>query len=60
MKLKVTLVRSLAGRPEAQRKIIEALGLGKVGSSAVHDDTPAIQGMVRKCAHLVAVENIAE
>lgn len=60
MKVKVTLVRSLAGHPEAQRKIIEALGLGKVGTSAVHQDTPTIQGMIRKCAHLVAVETIAE
>ncbi len=60
MKLKVTLVRGLAGRPEAQRKMIQALGLGKVGSSAVHADTPAIQGMIRKCAHLLTVENIAE
>ncbi|MGE4274053.1 MAG: 50S ribosomal protein L30 [Desulfitobacterium sp.] len=60
MKIIVTLVKSPIGYSENQHKILKALGLGKLGSSVVHDDTPSIQGMVRKCAHLVAVENVAE
>lgn len=60
MKIKVTLVKSPISYPEKQHKIIQALGLGKTGSSAIHQDTPVIQGMIRKCAHLVAVEEIAD
>ncbi|MEL1135361.1 50S ribosomal protein L30 [Desulfitobacterium sp. THU1] len=60
MKIIVTLVKSPIGYSENQHKVLKALGLGKLGSSVVHDDTPSIQGMVRKCAHLVAVENVAE
>ena len=60
MKIKVTLVKSPIGYSENQRKVLKSLGLGKMGSCVVHDDTPNIQGMIRKCAHLVAVENVAE
>ena len=60
MKIKVTLVKSPIGYAENQHRVLKALGLGKLGSSVVHDDTPSIQGMIRKCAHLVAVENVAE
>ncbi|AGA67996.1 LSU ribosomal protein L30P [Desulfitobacterium dichloroeliminans LMG P-21439] len=60
MKIIVTLVKSPIGYSENQHKVLKALGLGKMGSSVVHDDTPSILGMVRKCAHLVAVENVAE
>lgn len=56
MKIKVTLVKSPIGRPEGHRKMLQTLGLSKVGTSAVHEDTPALQGMIRKCAHLLAVE----
>lgn len=60
MKVKVTLVKSPIGYSENHRKVLKALGLGKMGSSVVHEETPSIQGMIRKCAHLVAVENVAE
>lgn len=60
MKIKVTLVKSPIGYAEAQRKVLKALGLGKMGSSVVHEDSPSILGMVRKCAHLVAVETVSE
>ena len=52
-KLEVTLVRSLIGRPEKQRKIIEALGLHHIGSKVVHDDFPNIRVMIKKVVHLV-------
>ncbi|CCO07816.1 50S ribosomal protein L30 [Desulfotomaculum varum] len=55
-KLKITLVRSLIGRPEAQRKIVRALGLGKTNSVVEKSDSPAIRGMINKVAHLVKVE----
>lgn len=55
-KVKVTLVRSLIGRPEDQRATVKALGLGKTNSSVTHEGTPQILGMVRKVSHLVKVE----
>lgn len=55
--LKITLVKSFIGRPEAQRKILRGMGLGKVNKTVVLNDTPEIRGMVRKVTHLVeAVE----
>lgn len=60
MKIKVTLVKSPISHPRQQRLVLQSLGLGKTGSSAIHEDTPSIQGMIRKCVHLVTVEQIAE
>ena len=59
-KLKITLTRSLIGRQEDQRATVKALGLGKVNSSVVQDDSPAIRGMVRKVEHLVSVEEVQD
>lgn len=57
-KLKITQVRSLIGRPEKQRRVIESLGLKRHQTSVVHNDTPAIRGMVFKVRHLVNVEEV--
>lgn len=59
-KLKITLTRSLIGRPEDQRATVKALGLGKTNSSVVKEDSPAIRGMVRKVEHLISVEEIKD
>ena len=59
-KLKITLTRSLIGRPEDQRATVKALGLGKMNSSVVQEDSPAIKGMVRKVEHLVTVEEVQD
>jgi large subunit ribosomal protein L30 len=55
-KIKVTQVRSLSGRPDKHRRTIEALGLKHHQSSVIHDDTPAIRGMIQQVIHLVRVE----
>ncbi|MDP4158259.1 MAG: 50S ribosomal protein L30 [Bacillota bacterium] len=60
MKIKVTLTKSPIGYSKAQHRVLQALGLGKVGSSAVHEDTPGILGMVHKCMHLVSVETLSQ
>jgi large subunit ribosomal protein L30 len=57
-KLKITLVHSFIGRPEAQRKVLRGMGLGKVGRSVILNDTPEIRGMVRKVEHLVAAVEV--
>jgi len=58
--LKITLTSGLVGKQEVQRKVIRALGLGKWGSSVVHQDTPTIRGMINKVQHLVKVEPLEE
>ena len=57
-KLQITLVRSVIGRPETQRVTVKTLGLRKLNSSVVHNDTPAIRGMINKVSHLLAVTEI--
>jgi len=55
---KITQFRSVIGRHFKQKRTIEALGLGKLHRSVVHDDTPQIQGMIKKVSHLVKVETV--
>ena len=59
-KLKVKLKRSLIGRREDHRRTVRALGLGKVNSEIIHDDTPQIRGMIHKISYLLEVEELHE
>lgn len=56
--LKVTLVRSVIGRPQKQREVVKGLGLRRINSSVVRKDCPEIRGMIQKIVHLVKVEAI--
>ncbi len=56
--IKITLVKSVIGSPERQRRVVKALGLKKTNSSVIQEDTPVIRGMVAKVHHLVSVEEI--
>jgi large subunit ribosomal protein L30 len=55
-KVKVTQVRSRIGQSERHRGTLRALGLGKIGNSREHDESPVLAGMLRKVRHLVKVE----
>jgi large subunit ribosomal protein L30 len=57
-RIKITQVRSVIGRPEKHRRIIEALGIKRNQSSVIHNDTPQIRGMAFKVRHLVTVEEV--
>lgn len=59
-KLKVTLKRSLIGRPETQRRTVRSLGLHKLNSVNKLPDNPAVRGQLHKVEHLVSVEEITE
>ncbi|AKM17510.1 50S ribosomal protein L30 [Geobacillus sp. FSL K6-0789] len=59
-KLAITLTRSVIGRPEDQRITVRTLGLRKMHQTVVHNDNPAIRGMINKVAHLVKVKEIEE
>ena len=57
-KNKVTLVKSTIGQVVSVKDTVKALGLKKIRSSKEHEDTPVIQGMIKKVSHLVKVENV--
>ncbi len=56
--LKITLVKSVIDRIENQKRTVKALGLGKMHSSVVKEDNPAIRGMIRTVDHLIKVETV--
>jgi large subunit ribosomal protein L30 len=53
--LTVTLVKSVAGTRQSHRDTVRGLGLRKINSSRVLEDTPAVRGMINKVAYLVKV-----
>jgi len=57
-KIKIRLIRSTIGALPRQRATVRSLGLRKIGSSTVQEDTAAIKGMVRAVSHLVSVEDV--
>jgi large subunit ribosomal protein L30 len=54
--VKVTLVKSVIGTKEDHRATVRGLGLRRLNSSAVLEDTPAVRGMIRKIAYLLKCE----
>jgi large subunit ribosomal protein L30 len=56
-KIRVTQTRSKIGQSAKHRGTLRALGLGKIGRSAEHQESPQLAGMLRKVRHLVKVED---
>ncbi len=59
-KIQIKQVKSRIGRPERQKRTLDALGLRKMNQVVEHEDTPDIMGMVNKVRHLVVVTQVAE
>jgi large subunit ribosomal protein L30 len=55
-RLKITLVKSTIGFNKAQAKVVEGLGLRRIGHTVEVIDHPAMRGMIHKVRHLVRVE----
>ena len=53
--LKVRLVKSPIGCKQAHRDTVRGLGLRKVNSERVLEDTPAVRGMINRVSYLVLV-----
>jgi large subunit ribosomal protein L30 len=53
--LTVKLVRSVAGTRQSHRDTVRGLGLRKLNSTKVLEDTPAVRGMINKVDYLVQV-----
>ncbi len=56
--IKITLVKSLIGRLPKHIYIAKQLGLRKIRSTAVHNDSPSIRGLINKINYLVEVEDL--
>ena len=54
-RVKIKLVRSVAGTRESHRATIRGLGLRKLGSESELEDTPSVRGMINKVRYLVKV-----
>ncbi|MBF1163510.1 50S ribosomal protein L30 [Dechloromonas agitata] len=55
-KITVKLVKSVIGTKQDHRATVRGLGLRKLNSIAVLEDTPAVRGMIQKVQYLVKVE----
>ena len=53
--LPVKLVKSVAGTRQSHRDTVRGLGLRRIDSQKVLEDTPAVRGMINKVAYLVKV-----
>lgn len=53
--LTVTLIKSMIGTPEKHRLVLKGLGLTKLNKSVVLNNTPEVQGMINKVAHMLKV-----
>lgn len=54
--VKIQLVRSPIGCKESHRATVRGLGLRRLNSSSVLQDTPAVRGMINKVSYLLKCE----
>lgn len=59
-KLKVKLVRGLAGKRRDHRLTVRALGLRRPGNERILPDTPEVWGQIEKVRYLLRVERMEE
>ena len=59
-RIEIKQIRSGIGRPGKHRRTLRALGLTRHQRSVIHDDTPAIQGMIKQVDHLVQVRPVED
>jgi large subunit ribosomal protein L30 len=55
-KVRITQVRSQIGQSQRHRGTLRALGLGKIGNTVEHAESPQLAGMIRKVRHLIRIE----
>jgi large subunit ribosomal protein L30 len=56
--LRITLVHSPIGYSKEHKGAIRALGFKRLHQTVEHVDSPTLQGMLYKVAHLVVVEEV--
>ena len=55
-RVRVTLVRSTIGFDRKQAKVVQGMGLRRIGHSVHLPDNDATRGMIQKVRHLVNVD----
>ena len=55
-KIKVRLLKGLAGCKQSHRDTVRGLGLKKINSVSELVDTPAVRGMINKVNYLVRID----
>lgn len=53
--VKIKQVKSRNNRPVDQKRTLDSLGLHRINQVVEHEDSPSLQGMIRKVQHLVVV-----
>ncbi len=54
--IKVTQIRSAAGRLKSHKACVAGLGLRRIRHSVEVEDTPSVRGMINKVHYLLHVE----
>ncbi len=54
--IRVTLIKSPAGRLKKHRACVAGLGLRRIGHTVEVEDTPAVRGMISRVNYLLRVE----
>jgi len=54
--IKIRQVKSVIGTKRTQAKVVQGLGLRRIGDEVERPDTPAVRGMVAKVGYLLEVE----
>ena len=55
-KIKVTLLKSVAGIRRTHLATVRGLGLKRINQRVELDDTPAVRGMINKVGYLVRID----
>lgn len=53
--IRIEQYRSPIGYPRTQREVLKSLGLRRIRHVVERQNTPAVQGMVKKIPHLVRI-----
>jgi large subunit ribosomal protein L30 len=56
-KIKVKLLRSVAGCKQGHRETVRGLGLKRINDVAELTDTPEVRGMINRVNYLVRIED---
>ena len=56
-KIKVSLVKGLAGCKSGHRATVRGLGLKRLNQTVELIDTPSVRGMINRVNYLVRIEN---
>ncbi len=54
-KIKIKLIKGLAGTTEKVKSNVRGLGLRKVGQSSELENTPSVRGMIKKIIYMLEV-----